>query len=287
MSTVALVTDTTSNLPPDLAARLGVRVVPVYVNFGTESLKDYEELPPAKFYEKLAAVKAAGGEMPKTSQPNPEDFRKVYDACKAAGATDVISIHVSAKASGTCGSAELAKAMVPGLNVHVVDSASTSMVIGYMLLDAHAALAAGKSAAEALAAIEAIKLHSLLAFTVTEIEHLTASGRTEGAERSAAAAVGVKPIVAVLDGVPKAVGQARTQKAALEQVLALVKEKAGGAPMKRLSIVNGNVDATAREWMKEAAAALGYAGEVTVVDFGPALAVHFGPGLLGVAAQWG
>jgi len=286
MNKVALVTDSTSNLPPEMIAHYGIRVVPVYVNFGTESYKDYEELPPAKFYERLAATKAAGGEMPKTSQPSPDDFRRAYEDCLAAGAADVISVHVTAKASGTCASAELARSMVPGLNVHVVDSASTSMVMSYMLVEAHDALAAGGDVAAALAAIERVKAHSALVFTVTEIEHLTASGRTEGAEKVAEVAISVKPIISVEGGVPKAVAQERTQRAALQRVLTLAKEKMAAGKPKRLSIVNGNVEARAREWAVEAAAALDYAGEVVVVDFGPALAVHFGPGLLGVAAQW-
>ena len=286
MSQVALVTDTTCNLPPEMQRQYGIRVVPVYVNFGTESYKDYEELPPALFYEKLAATKAAGGAMPKTSQPNPEDFRRMYEQCRAEGATDVISVHVTAKASGTFASAEIAKTMVTGLNVHVVDSATTSMLMSYMLIEAHAALQAGGGVPEALAAIEHVKAHSALIFTVTEIEHLTASGRTEGAEKAASAAIAVKPIVSVEGGVPKAVAQERTQRAALQRVLALTKEKMAASKLKRLSIVNGNVEAKAREWTAEAAAALDYTGEATVVDFGPALAVHFGPGLLGVAVQW-
>lgn len=284
-STVALVTDTTCNMPPALLAELGVTVVPVYVVFGTESFKDTEELPPAQFYARLAASRAEGV-IPKTSQPNPEDFRRAYARCQAAGAVDVISVHVTAKASGTYGSAEMAKALIPDLRVHVVDSASTSMIIGYMLQEAHAVLQAGGSAAEAVAAMEAVKAHSALIFTVADVEHLTASGRTQGADKAAAAIVSVKPIIAVQDGVPKAVAQERTQKAALDKVLELTRERIAGRPVKRLSIVNGNIDPKAREWAGEAAAALGFAGEPLVVDFGPGLAVHFGPGLLGVAVQW-
>jgi DegV family protein with EDD domain len=286
VSKIALVTDSTANLPPEMAARYGVRVVPVYVNFGVESFKDYEEMPPARFYEKLAAVRAAGGDMPKTSQPSPEDFRRAYEQCKTEGATDVISIHVTAKASGTCASAELAKTMVEGIRVHVVDSTTTSMQMSYMLMEARDAVLAGGGATEALAAVEGVKARSALVFTVTDIEHLTASGRTEGAERVAEAAVKIRPIVSVDGGVPKAVAQERTQKAALERVLALTQEKMGGRALKRLSVVHGNAESKANAWAAEAAAALGFEGETTVVDFGPALAVHFGPGLLGVAVQW-
>lgn len=286
MPPVALVTDTTCNMPPEMAAQLGVQIVPVYVNFGTQSFKDYEELPPAQFYERLAATRGVEGALPKTSQPSPEDFRRAYARCQAAGAAEIVSVHVTAKASGTCASAELAKTMIPEVSVHVVDSGSASMVISYMLLDAHARLQAGGSAADAVAAMEAVKANSALIFTVTDLEHLTSSGRTEGADKAVAAAIPVKPIIAVEGGVPRAVAQERTQKAALDRVLALAQERAGGRPARRLSIVNGNVAAKAQEWAGEAAAALNFAGTPWVVDFGPALAVHFGPGLMGVAVQW-
>ncbi|MBI3362821.1 MAG: DegV family protein [Chloroflexi bacterium] len=287
MNKIALVTDTTVNMPPDMVARMDIRVVPVYVNFGTESYKDYEELPPAKFYEKLAAVKAAGGEMPKTSQPSPEDFRKVYEQCREEGSHSAISVHVTAKASGTCASAELAKTMAGHIHVHVVDSATTSMQMGFMLMEAHDAMESGGGLPEMLAAVEKVKAHSSLVFTVTELEHLAASGRTEGAEKATEAAVKVKPVISIEGGVPKAVGQERTQKAALERVLAMTKEKMANHHLQRLAVVHGNTEAKAKEWAKEATAALGFSGEPYVVDFGPALAVHFGPGLLGVAAQWG
>ena len=196
-----------------------------------------------------------------------------------------MSIHVSAKASGTVNSASVARDMVPGATVHVVDSTSTSMHMGFMLIEAIEVAARGDSVEEALAAIENTKAHSCLYFTVTEVEHLASSGRTEGAEKATEAAVSVKPIINV-DGVPKAVGAERTQKAALAKVLELTKARIGDARVKRLAVVNGNVPDKAAEWAKEAAAALGYMGDPLIVDFGPALAVHFGPGLLGVAAQW-
>jgi fatty acid-binding protein DegV len=75
MSAIALVTDSTANLPDELIRQYGVTVVPLYVRFGDTVQKDYVELPPAEFYKRLAEVKAAGGELPKTSQPTPADFQ--------------------------------------------------------------------------------------------------------------------------------------------------------------------------------------------------------------------
>ncbi len=287
MSPVAFVTDSTVNMPPEMAAAYGIHVLPVYVIFGEESLKDYEEIPPEAFYRRLAEYKQATGKMPTTSQPPPDDFRRLYLALADQGYTDIISVHVTAKASGTCQSAEIAaQAVAEQVRVHVVDSESTSMQMGFMLLNGEEAVRQGGGVAEALAAIEATKARSCLYFTVTEVEHLAASGRTQGAETATQAAVQVKPVVGLLDGVPKAVATERTYRGALKRVLSLVQNRAQGAAVRRLAVVHGGIEAKAREWAPQAAAALGFAGEPLVVDFGPALAVHFGPGLLGVAVEW-
>jgi DegV family protein with EDD domain len=287
MSRIAFVTDTTCNMPEPLIQSHNIAIVPVYVIFGDQSFKDYVELQPVEFYRRLVEYKAAGKGMPTTSQPTPEDFRACYAELAQKGFTDIISIHVTAKSSGTCHSAELASSMVDGVKVHVVDSTSTSMHMSFMLLEAIDAVAQGAGVKEALEAIDRVKSHSCMHFTVTDLEHLTSSGRTEDHERATEAPLSVKPVIAISEGVPKAVGVERTQHLALEKVLNLTRTQMGNAKPVRLAIVNGNIPQKASQWADEVCAGLGFTGEPYIVDFGPALAVHFGPGLLGVTVQWG
>jgi fatty acid kinase fatty acid binding subunit len=287
MSRIAFVTDTTCNLPDELIHSHDIAIVPVYVIFGDQSYKDYVELQPVEFYRRLVEYKASGKGMPTTSQPTPEDFRLCYAALAQQGFTDIISIHVTAKSSGTCHSAELASTMVPDVNVHVVDSTTTSMHMSFMLLDAIEAVNKGGGVADALNAIDRVKSHSCMHFTVTDLEHLTSSGRTENYEKATEAPISVKPVIAISDGVPKAVGVERTQHLALDKVLNLTRAQMGEAKPLRLAIVNGNIPQKASQWAAEVCARLGFAGDPYIVDFGPALAVHFGPGLLGVTVQWG
>ncbi len=282
MAYVQLMTDTTSNMPQAWVQRYNINVVPVYVIFGETSYKDYVELPPAEFYRRLADAP----EMPKTSQPTPADFAQAYEKARAAGAHTVIGVYVTAKASGTCTSAQMAAEMVDGLTVHVVDSGTTSLPMSWMLVEAAEVLAQGGGVEDALAAIERVKANNALVFTVTEVEHLAHSGRTVGAERVTQAAVKMKPVVSIEDGLPKAVATARTQKAALNKVIELMQERVGGRPLKGLGVVHGNIPEQAQAFAQQVRETFGYTGEVVIVDFGPALAVHFGPGLLGVAAYW-
>ncbi|MEJ2597114.1 MAG: DegV family protein [Anaerolineales bacterium] len=287
MSRIAFVTDTTCNLPDQLIQNHKITIVPVYVIFGDQSFKDYIELPPEEFYKRLLEYKAAGKGMPTSSQPTPEDFRACYTALAQQGYTDIISIHVTAKSSGTCQSAELANSMVEGVQVHVIDSTTTSMHMGFMLLEAIEAVNKGGGVKEAIEAIDRVKNHSCLHFTVTDLEHLTSSGRTEGHQKATEAPLSVKPVIAITEGVPKAVDVERTQHLALEKVLNLTRAQMGDAKPLRLAIVNGNIPQKASQWASEVSASLGFTGEPYIVDFGPALAVHFGPGLLGVTVQWG
>ncbi len=282
MARVALMTDTTSNMPEAWAREYGIYIVPVYVTFGDTSFRDYVDLPPQEFYRRLAEAE----EMPKTSQPTPNDFAEAYRRAMAQGADTVIGVYVTAKASGTCASAQMAADLVEGLTVHVVDSATTSLPMSWMLIEAARTLRAGGSVQDALAAIDAVKANNALIFTVTEVEHLIHSGRTVGAERAAKTPVKVKPIVSLEEGVPQAVATERTQKNALRRVIQMVKDRVGGRKIKGLGVVHGNIPEKAHSFAQQVKEALGYEGDVVIVDFGPALAVHFGPGLLGVAAYW-
>ena len=286
-SPIAFVTDSTCNLPEEIVRRHHITVVPVYVIFGEQSYKDGVEMSSAAFYERLQAYRQETGQMPTTSQPSPGDFQAVYERLAAQGVKEAISIHVSAKASGTCQSAELAAKAVPALRVHVVDSGTTSMHMGFMLLEAIQAVEAGGDVHAALAAIERVKAHSRLVFAVTQVEHLEASGRTAGAERVTQAAMQVRPVIGLVDGVPQVLATERTNKGALRRVLALAQEAMGEARPVRLAIVHANIPAEAQAFAQEAAETLGFTGAPYIVDFGPALTVHFGPGLLGLAVQWG
>lgn len=280
MKDIRFVTDTTANLPAEFARAYDVKVVPVYVIFGDQSYKDYEQMSVAEFYKRLAEVKARGGEMPKTSQPSPSDFVETYSALIREGAKHIVSIHVTAKSSGTVNSANLAKGMVSGVDIHVIDSGSTSMLIGYMIEEA---TEAGNQIDAALAAVDRVKANSSLYFTVTEIEHLEASGRTMGHEQVAAAEIKIRPVIGVIDGVPKVVSPERTQKAAIDKVIELTKTAMAGKRIKGVTVVHGNAPDRAGPLKARVPGELGYSGKVYVTDFGPTLGVHFGPGMLGLA----
>ncbi len=279
---VKLIADSTCNCPEAYRQLLDIDIVPVYVIFGKESYKDYEEMSIDAFHRRLAA----SNKMPTSSQPTPNDFAQAYAKARDEGYSDAIVVTVTAKASGTFSAAKSATDMVKGIDVHVVDSGAASLMMGWMLEEAKQVLDGGGSVEDALAAMERIKANSAIIFAVTDIRHLAYSGRTKGSERATQAAVKLRPIVSIQDGIPQALGQERTNKAALGKVLALISSKKGTHTWKRLAIVHAGIPDDAAAWAEEAKAALGYDDSVEVVDFGPGLTVHFGPGMLGVTGCW-
>lgn len=280
MKEIRYVTDTTANLPPEFARKIDVKLAPIYVIFGDKSYKEISEMSIAEFHARLAEAKATGGAMPTSSQPSPADFVEIYEGLIREGAKHIISIHVTAKSSGTVNSANLAKDMVHGADIHVIDSGSTTMLMGYMIEEA---TKAGNNIDAALAAVERVKANSSLYFTVTELEHLEASGRTKGHEQVAAAEIKIKPVIGVLEGVPKVVSPERTQKAAIDKVIELTKAAMAGKKIKGVTVVHGNALDRAEALKARVPTELGYTGQIYVTDFGPGLTVHFGPGLLGLA----
>ncbi|MGE5141197.1 MAG: DegV family protein [Rudaea sp.] len=283
MSNIALVTDSTANLPDELVKRYNVTVIPLYVVFGKESFRDYVEMRPAEFYERLAAVKAAGGDLPKTSQPTPADFEKVYRDLVAGGAQDIISIHVAAKMSGTLNSAQLAADLLGDqVRVHIVDSTTISMQMSYMLIEAAEAIRRGGGVPEALEAIEKVKANSSTYFTVTQVEHIEASGRVEGAQKVAESEISVRPVIGIFEGQAKVVSPERSQRAALEKVIELTRTRMQGLKLKGVAVLHTNAADRAEALKARVPAELGYDGQVIVADFGPVLTVHVGPGVVGL-----
>ncbi|MCL4486775.1 MAG: DegV family protein [Chloroflexi bacterium] len=285
MSAIALVTDSTANLPEELVRRYDVTVVPLYVRFGETVWKDYVELPPAEFYKHLAETRAAGGELPKTSQPTPSDFEGAYLALARGGAEDVLSVHVAAKMSGTLNSAQVAGEMVtPQTRVRAVDSTTISMQMSYMVVEAAEAIRHGGGIQEAVEAVEKVKANSCTYFTVTEVEHIEASGRVEGAAQVAETEIKVRPVIGIFDGQAKVVSPERTQRAATEKVIELTRQRLRGLRLKGVTVVHTNALERAEALKARVPAEMGYQGQVFVVDMGPALAVHVGPGVVGLAA---
>lgn len=270
-----IVTDSTADLPPALASELAISVVPVNVLFGEESLRDGVEISSAEFFRRLERA----GRLPTTSQPSAGAFRSTYEELIAAGATEILSIHVSEKLSGTAESARQGTRGLLGVRIEVVDSATVSAGLGLAVMTAARRAAAGCDLDEALAAVRDQLARTRLLFMVDTLEYLRRGGRIGRASELMGSLLKIKPILEVRDGEVAPLARARTRRKAIEELVDLA---AGLRPIEQAMVFDATTPDD-RAFLAERVR--GYAVDAPVLagTLGPSIGVHTGPGTLGVA----
>jgi len=191
MRKVAIVTDSTADIPKDLVERYGIKIVPLYVNFEDKSyIDDGVGITNKQFYERLRSVK----KQPTTSQPTPQDFIKAYsELLKENGA--IISIHISKKMSGTFSSAEMARKELSECDIEVIDSELVHMPLGILVIKAAELARNGKSKEEILDAVNKLKQKITLLFIPSTLKYLIMGGRIGRAKGLVASVLEIRPIL--------------------------------------------------------------------------------------------
>ncbi|MFN8128013.1 MAG: DegV family protein [Candidatus Nanopelagicales bacterium] len=272
--TVAVITDSTACLTPDMAARAGLTVVPIHVVIDGRSYRDGVDITS----DEVAAA-LSGGSVVSTSKPTPQEFLAVYTAAAQAGATEIVSVHVSAALSGTYDSARLAarEASVP---VTVVDSHSIVMGLGFAAMTAAEAVYSGADAARAAEAARLSAAESSVLFYVDTLEFLRRGGRIGKASAWLGGALRVKPLLHVDDGVVAPLEKARTANRALGRLTELAVEAAADRPV-RLAVQH--LDAQERAEGMAARLRNKLHAEVVVCEVTAVMGVHVGPGVVAVS----
>lgn len=281
MSPVAVVTDSTADLSAEMAAGAGIRVVPLYVQFGSEEFQAGVNLTTEQFWTRLLAP---GAPFPKTAAPSPGTFKQTFEACFAAGADSIVCPVIGTKLSGTFNSATLAVQALPDREIHVIDTGSTSMSTGIPALMAAEMAATGASGADIAAYICGRLPDVDLFVAVDTLDYLRKGGRLSTAQAVIGSMLSVKPIITVVDGLVVNADRQRTRAKAR----ALVIERIAAQPVERLSILHTPTStpeevSTFREQLV-AAIPGGVAPErITVGLIGASTGPHLGPHLMGAA----
>lgn len=275
---VAVVTDSTCDLPAALVAELGVRVVPLTVAFGSDPGVARDELIAEDFYRQLAAT---DDELPTTSQPSSWRFEQVWAEAAAAGHDAVVSLHVSGELSGTVTSARALAAHAP-LPVEVVDSRQVSGGLALQVIAVARAAAAGADVTSLLEVASRARRATRSVVAVDTAEYLRRGGRLTAGRAAVGAALRTRPVLAVEDGRIQLVDRARTWRRAVDRLAEAVAAGAGAEPQQVV---------VAHALHPERAAAVLDAvrdrmevAEALEVVMGPVVGTHAGPGAVGVAA---
>ncbi|MGI6358193.1 MAG: DegV family protein [Bacillota bacterium] len=274
MKRIAIVTDSTSDIPQEIADSLGITIIPLMVNFGMKQYRDGIDIKSDQFYQMLAQAEP----LPTTSQPSPAEFQQLYEALLQEHES-VISIHLSAGLSGTLNSAIAAKEVVKG-NIHLIDSRSISLGIGALVLEAVELVQSGLQAAEVVERLLEKRNQLEVLFTLDTLEYLRKGGRIGRVQATMGSLLNIKPIVRVVEGVYVTAGKARRQEQALMAMANLFTSLADGRKVKRIAVAHGAAPEAARRLTK----LLEQAFETKVGLFtqvGPVIGVHTGPGTVG------
>ena len=276
---VAVVTDSTCDLPPTLMEELAIGVVPVRVFFGSENYLDKVTLTPSEFYARFAV----SDEAPKTSQPPAADFTQVYGNL-ATHAGSIVSVHLSAAVSGTYQAALVGARTIEKTRFEHVDSRNVSVGLGLVVRAAAEAAAAGKSADEVASIARDAAGRARLFIAVPTLEHLVRGGRVSPAKGLLAKILGLLPVLTISpEGAAVPAGRARGFAAARRKMMSLLFEAADtGKGARRFGVAHCDVaalaEATAREIRQRYPES-----DVMIVECGPALGAHGGPGAMAVA----
>ncbi|AAF11538.1 DegV family protein [Deinococcus radiodurans] len=275
---IAIVTDSTSDLTPEHLAALGVTGVPLYVLFEGQLYQDGVQLSARQLVEGVRAGKA----IPSTSQPSPAEFAQAY-AQALEHADEVLSLHISGQLSGTVGSARLA-AQEFGGRVTVVDTHTVTLGLGLQVLRAAELVRAGQSVPQIVQTLERVYPQADLRFTVDTLDFLRLNGRIGGASALLGGLLNIKPLLVVRGGRVDAGGRVRGQKKALADLAEHVRRyvsQHGGARVAFLATVGGEEDrAAVRAQLSDL-----HFQDMGDHEIGAVVTVHAGPGAVGVALE--
>ncbi len=271
----AIVLDSTSDYPDAPARFPNMRFVPLYVRFGDEAFKDYVELGPAEFYERLRVSPVT----PATAQPTPQDFVSTYE--ELAGYERIYSLHVTSKLSGTFQSAELAAQEIGGDKVRVVDTKTASLAIAMLSHAIQRRLARGTTDEEIDTLVERFYEHGDVLFTVETLEYLQRGGRIGKAQAIAGSLLNLRPVLGVDDGVVIAVARVRGKQKAIAEIERRFVEATTEGEGLRVAIAH----AEAEEWVGTLSELVWRVRPKAEIEFtstlGAVVGTHAGPGAVG------
>jgi DegV family protein with EDD domain len=271
----AIVLDSTADFPEAADRFPSWRVVPLYVNFGTESFRDGVDLTAQQFYDRLRTV----ADLPTTSQPTPADFLACYESL--AGYERILSLHIAAKLSGTFQSAGTAANMLGDGRVRTIDTETASAAIAMLGMAIQRRLERGTTDEEVDALVARFQQENGLLFTVDTLEFLQRGGRIGRAAAFAGTLMHVKPILAIRDGEVVPMKRVRGNQKAMQEFVDAFTSQTHDEPGLRVGIAHADAPERGAELVKMVRDLRPQANIEIETMLGTVIGAHAGPGAVG------
>ncbi len=281
---IAVVTDSTADIPVQLVEQFGITTVPAFVRFGDEEFRDGLDITTDAFYSRLESDKSV---FPTTSQPSPGDFKTVYDGLLEQH-DEIVSIHISSAVSGTYASAVAgaAQADPSGDRIMHIDSRAASMATGFIALSAKQVIDDGGSAADAVSKANSMVPRVRFAGTPDTLEYLKRGGRLKGAQALMANILNIRPVLAIIDGEVDVIAKPRSHRRAMSKLISSVVDE--HAPLSSLAVMHTDAssEGEAEDVLGDLQNSVAPGGMSLTARIGPAIGAHLGNGTIGLAASW-
>lgn len=274
---VQIVADTTSGLPPEVAKKYNIPVIPQVINFGTDSYLEGIEMDNSAFFDRLRRT----SELPKTSAPPPELFRREFTRLVPMGET-ILCIHPSSEVSGTVRSATVAAQDFPGADIRIIDTRTIGSPLATLVQLAAEWATDGLDGDAIEKRIHTLIPNSVIYFLVSTLEYLAKGGRIGGAAALLGSVLQIKPILIFTDGHVDQFEKERTSRRALARLKELVFTQAPRNGSAYLSVMHAAVPDLAKDLAADVCTEYNL-DSIPILDVPPAIVTHGGPGILAVA----
>lgn len=281
MPQTAVVCDSSASIPEEIRSELNIRIVPIYIHHEDKMWRDLIDIKQEEFYRWLPTV----DKLPTTAYPGPADFLKTYEQLAEEGISEIVSIHVSSKSSGTYQAAvtagQMAEEKQSGLRVHAVDSLNVAMCHGWMAIEAARAARKGAGINEIAALLGCIVPVAGMIQTADTLKYLHMGGRIGSATHMLGNLLNIKPLIGMRGGVIVPLGRERSLGKAYKAMANLVEKEVG--PGGRIKVAYVHTAAPDRaETLKAIFEERFTCVESIIAELSPSLGVHSGPGASGV-----
>ncbi|MBE3089574.1 MAG: DegV family protein [Actinobacteria bacterium] len=281
MEKLAIVTDSSADIPDELIKKYDIKIVPLYIHTRGKEFRDKIDITNNEIYELLYRDVEV-----KTSSPSPKDFLDIYkDLLENQGVNTIYSIHLSSKLSNTVGSARIAKSNLPNAEIEVFDSRTVTISTGLIVLEAAKLLARGEEKQKIKDALNILTERSSFYATVGNFEYIFRGGRVGGLKRFLNMALKVKPVFIIEDGKVKLIKITRTRKGSLESMIQEFRKIYSNKGKVIVAIFYGN-DLEAAKFMNQQLKSDKSLDieEIIFTEITPVIGTHSGPTVIGLSA---